>query len=203
MSVKDVLAHPAVYQAFQEIGGFYGARLKAIRKYLELQAGSKIIDIGCGPGYMARDLPSGLNYVGFDVDQRYIEFANAHFSTRGQFYCRFFDDASAEEFGPADIIMMNGVLHHMSDADVAPTLRAIRRALRPGGVLFTLDGVYVEGQPRFAKFMLDHDRGKFIRTADGYEALLRENFPIVETHIHGDLARVPCTLLIGVSRNRD
>lgn len=200
MSLKDVLAIPKVYQAFQEAGGFYGARLAAIQKYLKPRAGQKIIDIGCGPGYMARDLPPGVDYLGFDIDERYIAFANRTFGERGKFFCRFFDEAVAETFGPADIVMMNGVLHHISDADVAISLRAIHKVLRPGGELFTLDCAYIEAQPWFARFMADHDRGRFVRSPDQYVRLLGNMFSTVEPHVRGDLARVPCTLFIAVSR---
>jgi SAM-dependent methyltransferase len=199
MGVRDILAVPALYQAFQEAGGFYGARLKAIRKYLPLRAGQRVIDIGCGPGFMARDIPPDIDYIGFDIDQKYIDYANHRFADKGRFFCRFFDEAAAAEFGPADVVMMNGVIHHIDDAGAAATLKAISDALKPGGRLFSLDGVYVQGQPWFSKFMLDHDRGEHIRHEDEYLALLRSAFPKVDGHIRGDLAWVPTMLFIAVS----
>jgi 2-polyprenyl-3-methyl-5-hydroxy-6-metoxy-1,4-benzoquinol methylase len=199
--LKDsLLAVPLLYQAFQELGGFYAARLTTINKYLKPKAGERIIDIGCGPGYLARDLPDGVAYLGFDLDHRYIEFAKRRFGERGQFFCCQFDHAAAKTFGPADIVMMNGVLHHISDVDVATTLAAVHGALRPGGVLFTLDGAYTDAQPRFSRFLLDHDRGRYVRTPGQYVNLLKEFFVSVESHTHEELARVPYTFFIAVSR---
>jgi SAM-dependent methyltransferase len=200
MSLKDCLAIPQLYQAYQELGGFYAARLVAIERYLKPKAGERIIDIGCGPGYLTRDLPDGVEYLGFDLDKRYIAFASRQFAGRGQFFCRHFDQAAAQTFGPADVVMMNGVLHHISDAEAAPTLSAIHRALRPGGALFTLDGAYTQNQSWFARFMLDHDRGQYIRTPTQYVGLLASVFESVDPHVHEDLARIPYTFFVAISR---
>jgi SAM-dependent methyltransferase len=200
MPFSDSLAIPQLYQAFQVLGGFYGARLSAIERYLRPKTGQRLIDIGCGPGYLARDLPMGIDYIGFDLDQRYIAFAKRRFSDRGQFYCRHFDEEAAKTFGPADIVTMNGVLHHISDAEAASTLASIHEVLRPAGALFTLDGAYIQAQPWFARWMLDHDRGRHVRTPERYQSLLEHTFARVESHVHEDLARVPCTLFIAISR---
>jgi SAM-dependent methyltransferase len=200
LSLKDSLAVPLLYQTFQKLGGFYGARLTAIDMYLKPEAGERIIDIGCGPGYLARDLPGGVDYLGFDLDQRYIEFAKRRFGERGRFFCRRFDRAAAETYGPADIVMMNGVLHHISDMDATAILAAVHDALRPDGVLFTLDGAYTDAQSSFSRFMLEHDRGRNIRTPGQYVNLLKESFVSVEPHIHEKLARIPYTFFVAVSR---
>ena len=55
MSFKDILVVPQVYQMLQELGGFYAGQLKAIEKYLKPKTGDRVIDIGCGPGYLARE----------------------------------------------------------------------------------------------------------------------------------------------------
>ena len=79
MSITDILKHPAVYQAYQDIGGFHAGRLKAIATYLPMKGGEKVVDIGCGPGFIVNDLPPSISYAGFDTDERYIAYANAHF----------------------------------------------------------------------------------------------------------------------------
>lgn len=71
-----------------------------------------------------------------------------------------------------------------------------RAALAPGGRVVTLDGCYVTGQSRIAKFFLAHDRGQFVRTQDGYEKLAKRVFGRVKTHILTDLMRIPYTHII-------
>ena len=142
----DILSHPALYQAYQNAGGFFGARIKAIADYLTLRPGMRVIDIGCGPGHILRHLPEGIEYTGFDIDEAYIAYARRSFGHLGTFHCRHFDAAAAREFAGADVVMMNGVLHHIADDGLQATLADIRDVLKSDGVLFTLDGCYREGQ---------------------------------------------------------
>ena len=197
--MKSILQSPAIYQAFQVAGGFFGARVKAIQDYITLSSSMRIIDIGCGPGYIVHHLPEGIDYIGFDISQTYIDYANKMFGKRGKFLCRYFDAAAAHEFAGADLVMMNGVLHHISDRELEATLANVRAALRDDGVLFTLDGCYRDGQSRFAKWMLDNDRGEHVRTEDGYRAILSRTFGDVQMVIREDYARVPYTFVIGLA----
>jgi len=198
--VKALLGHPALYQAYQNAGGFFGARVKAISDYLALRPGMRVIDIGCGPGYILRHLPEGVDYVGFDIDESYIDHARRAFGHLGQFHCRYFDAAAAREFRGADVVMMNGVLHHIDDGELQATLSNVRDALTPDGVLFTLDGCYRNGQSRIARWLLDHDRGEFVRDEDGYDRVLRGAFAKVDLAIREDYSRVPYTFIIGMAR---
>ena len=174
--MKAILSHPALYQAYQNAGGFFGARIKAIADYLTLRPGMRVIDIGCGPGHILRHLPEGIDYTGFDIDEAYIAYARRSFGHLGTFHCRHFDATAAREFAGADVVMMNGVLHHIADDGLQATLADIRDVLRSDGVLFTLDGCYREGKSRIAKWLLDNDRGEFVRDRDGYDQVLRRAF---------------------------
>ena len=198
--MKALLGHPALYQAYQNAGGFFGARVKAISDYLALRPGMRVIDIGCGPGYILRHLPEGVDYAGFDIDESYIDHARRAFGHLGQFHCRYFDAAAAREFRGADVVMMNGVLHHIDDGELQATLSNVRDALTPDGVLFTLDGCYRNGQSRIARWLLDHDRGEFVRDEDGYDRVLRGAFAKVDLAIREDYSRVPYTFIIGMAR---
>jgi len=198
--VKAILGHPALYQAYQNAGGFFGARVKAIADYLTLHSGMRVIDIGCGPGYILRHLPPCIDYIGFDIDPAYIEHAQRSFGHLGKFHCRYFDAAAASEFAGADVVMMNGVLHHIADEELNDTLANVRNALKNDGLLFTLDGCYREGQSRIARWLLDNDRGEFVRDRNGYDHVLSGAFEKVDLAIRDDYSRVPYTFIIGISR---
>ena len=190
--MKAILNHPALYQAYQNAGGFFGARIKAIADYLTLRPGMRVIDIGCGPGHILRHLPDGIDYTGFDIDENYIAYARRAFG--------HLDAEAAREFAGADVVMMNGVLHHIPDDGLRTTLADIRDVLKEDGVLFTLDGCYREGQSRVAKWLLDNDRGEFVRDRDGYDQVLRRAFGKVNLAIRDDYSRLPYTFIIGVSQ---
>lgn len=197
--MKAALNSPALYQAYQSLGGFFGARVKAIAEYLTIRPNMRIIDIGCGPGYILRHLPRGIDYIGFDIDEAYIQHAVEAFGDRGKFYCRYFDSNAAREFASADIVMMNGVLHHIPDVELESTLTNVSAVLKDDGVLFTLDGCYRDGQSRLVKWLLDNDRGDFVRDKNGYQRILDKVFPSVSLAIRDDYSRVPYTFVIGIS----
>lgn len=200
MGIKDVLEAPILYQAFQVAGGFFGARVRAISEYLVLRPDSRVIDVGCGPGFIVDRLPTGIVYFGFDIDDRYIAYAQRHFADKGTFQCRQFDDAAATALGPSDVVMMNGVIHHIDDITAVALLKSIRKALNPSGILFTLDNCFHEGQSKIARFLARNDRGRYVRSDGAYRALLQSVFGAVETHVRQDLSWVPYSFVVGLSR---
>ena len=60
--------HPALYQAYQNAGLLWRTD-EGYRGLPALRLGMRMIDIGCGPGYILRHLPSGIDYIGFDIDR--------------------------------------------------------------------------------------------------------------------------------------
>ena len=200
MELRNILNLAAAYEAFQIGFGFSGARRTAIADYLPLKPGQRVIDIGCGPGKILTYLPEGIDYIGFDIDQKYIDHANATYAGRGRFYCRPFDAACADEFGPADAVMFNGVLHHLDDALADTLLGHAFTALKPGGSIFTLDGCYRDGQNPLARKLLDMDRGQFVRHQEQYEALLGKHFKDRKSNIREDMSRLPYTFIVMTGR---
>lgn len=200
MDLRRILESPAIYQKFQELGGFFGARLKAMKAYMPpLPEGSTVFDIGCGPGHIVEHLGK-VNYHGFDVAPDYITFAQHTFGQLGTFHLRQFDATAAIEFGKAKAVMMNALIHHLSDEQAVGLFRTVRDSLEDDGFVFTLDGCLREGQHPFARWMHTHDRGEFVRTEEGYRRILEQVFPRVTMHIREDLSWVPHTYCITVCR---
>lgn len=193
---------PRLYHLLQSAFGSFQARVTTLREYAPLQAGDRVLDIGCGPGHIVNHLPSGIEYHGFDIDEPSIRYAQGHFAAKGKFYCTAFTDDVASTFNGVRAVIMNGVLHHLSDEEADAVLVSIKRCLRPDGYVFTLDGCLHPGQRGLHRWLHEHDKGKFVRDEAGYRAILTRAFPIVDTHIREDLCRLPHTLAINVSRSR-
>ena len=198
--MRQVLSKPELYQLYQVAGGFFGARLKAFHDYVDFSNVRRVFDIGCGPGHIVQYMPDTVEYVGFDTEAGYIDFANRRFGKRGRFFAQPFDRSSAATFGVPDLILMNGVLHHMDDDTASTVLGDAASMLTEGGALFTLDGCYRTGQNPVSRYLLDKDRGEHVRTADGYQALLSKAFPQVEVAVRDDLSWMPYTFAIGTAR---
>jgi len=117
--------------------------------HLDLQAGQRVLDLGCGPGlYCERLARRGLEVTGVDFSPRSIDYArrsverqNLKISYVGQDYTRL---DLAGEFDVAILIYFDfGVL---SNSDRDEVLRRVHRALKPGGC-FVFDVVAAKPTP--------------------------------------------------------
>ena len=191
----SLLALPAVYRMFGRFVGGDAYRIY-MADYVKPVKAEKIFDIGCGPGDIIEYLPP-VDYVGFDINSKYIEAANSRFGARGRFYCGDVGLSSLdEEAGTFDLALATGVVHHLDDAHANRLFELAYRALKPGGRLITFDGCLVASQPKLARWVVSRDRGQFVRTQEHYERLASRYFPRVEAFVRHDLLRIPYTHLI-------
>jgi SAM-dependent methyltransferase len=158
--------------------------------------GDRILDIGCGPGDVVDFLPEGVHYVGFAESDTYLRSARKRFGHRAEFYCERVGDKQLQELASFDIVLAFGVLHHLDDTRALQLFRLAHQALKPGGRLFTIDGCYLQGQSFLARWLLNKDRGKNVRSEGGYRALADAVFSDVCPSLHHRLFRVPYTILV-------
>jgi SAM-dependent methyltransferase len=192
--LKALLDNPRLYSLFRRLVGRDSARAVYAREHLRLEAGERVLDLGCGPGDILQYLPA-VHYVGYDINPRYIERARRRFAGRGEFHCGAVHEG-LESGGGYDVVIAHGILHHLDDRAAGALFRVARRALRAGGRLVTFDGCFEPAQSAAARFFLSIDRGRHVRTPEGYERLARAEFDEVRTFVRRDLIRIPYTHLI-------
>jgi SAM-dependent methyltransferase len=197
--LKSLLDAPSLYLLSQRILGAKKARKRCIGDYVRPQMGMRVLDIGCGPGYIVEYL-QGASYFGFDTNLRYIAYARRKYGTRGKFYCQIFDTAAANELGSFDLILMMGVLHHLDDKQAMETIELCNRVLKSDGSLITLDPYRRPGESFVTEFLLNSDRGGAIRNQSDYLRLVSREFTNVDIHSRLDLFLVPYTALVMVCR---
>ena len=113
----------------------------ATLRRLGLKPGERVIDIGCGPGFLCESMavavgPTGC-VVGIDISQDLIDFATKRKSTDSIEYHAGNATALPVDAGQFDIAVSTQVIEYVVDVDAA--LREIARVLRAGGRAFIVD----------------------------------------------------------------
>lgn len=188
--IYGLLERAGVYERFQRALGARAARRRFVDEYLRPFPGATILDIGCGTASLLDDLPPDVGYTGYDLNPHYITAAERRYGSRGRFFCARVGDEPPLE-GCFDFVVAKGVLHHLGDVDAGRLIRDARSHLREGGCLVTSDPVLHSGQSRIARFLISHDRGRRIRSPEGYRALLATCFSDIEERLVTDLLAVP------------
>jgi 2-polyprenyl-3-methyl-5-hydroxy-6-metoxy-1,4-benzoquinol methylase len=135
-------------------------------------------------------MPTDVSYVGFDLSARYIEAAQARWGDRGTFFQAEVSPSllADQEF---DVVVANGVIHHLSDREALDLLTLAHTVLRTGGRLITKDPVLTEPQHPIARFLAKRDRGGHVRETEGYVHLAKQVFTNVSIDVRDDLLRLP------------
>ncbi len=155
---KFIFDQPFYYEKVRPflIGGH---PFKQTLELLDSHETDVILDVGCGPGYMAEKIRF-KQYFGFDSDPKYIEVAQKRQILNTQFSL---EDVSNYDFGrlSPNKAILSGVLHHLNDDEAHHVLKALAR---------NVTDWIVTDDPIFAKYhflnnlICSLDRGEHIRT---------------------------------------
>ena len=193
-TIRSVLAVPQAYQLYWTlIGGAARSRI-LVQDYIRPTPGDRILEIGCGPGTIVPYLPQS-EYVGFDANSHYVEKASKRFP-QAKFVCETVSEYTLPQKSYFDIVLALGIVHHLNDRESVQLFRIAHEALRPGGKLVTLDGVWAGNQSRTERYLLAKDRGRFVRSEAEYVKLASEVFSQIKSNIRPRLLRIPYTHVI-------
>jgi len=157
-----------------------GTALTRLIEQAELEAGQRVLDLGCGTGagtLTAKRAQPGIEIVGLDPDEKALARARGK-AERERLAIRFeqgFGDALP--FGDAsfDRVISSFMFHHLESEQKPGVLRELRRVLRPGGRLHLLDfGGAGHGLGAFLARLVHREESLRANTDDGLTALMRE-----------------------------
>jgi SAM-dependent methyltransferase len=164
------LARPWVYDVLRPlvVGGIdHGA----IARFCDVRVTDRVFDLGCGTASLLEHLECA-SYLGADLDRAALARA-ARFERvairfiHGDGWDQAFRDHRA------DVVLMMGLVHHLSDAGFRSLLDRLVRGLETPPRLVTMDPSYFRGRwlnNAFSRL----DRGTHVREPEGYEALFRQ-----------------------------
>src|SRR5713226_4975948 len=116
------------------------ARRREYVAALLLHSGERVLDVGCGPGFVAAEMADAIGATGrvcgVDVSESMLALARARCGDRIEF---LFGDATLLPLddGVFDVAVATQVYEYVSDLE--PALTELRRVLRPGGRALIVD----------------------------------------------------------------
>lgn len=195
--LRKILEFSLVYNFWQLITGSEKAKKKIILEYVSPFPKAKILDIGCGTGAMINYINEKLDidYVGYDINEKYIEFAKNKHPNKGRFYCTSVSEAKLIERN-FDIVAALAIVHHLNLNESENLFKLAKQSLKPGGYFLLAEPVWTDSQSRFEKYLMSKDRGQNIRTEKQYLEMAKKEFSNVECQIVPGLFSIPWTTCI-------
>lgn len=107
----------------------------------EQRKGLRVVDYGCGNGYLLDLLPKKAitNYTGFEVNSDSVSVAQKKYK-QGKIKFIDFIPGKVPELGPvnsADVLVLIGVLQYMSDKEIAELVSKSKKVLKKNGVFLS------------------------------------------------------------------
>lgn len=131
----------ALYDPIVSLLGIGPTRRRLIEQ-AAIQPGQRVLEIGCGTGSLSlliKQLYPGADVTGLDPDPKALARARAKRGADTIHFDRGFSDALPYPDASFDRVFSSFMFHHLKPAEREPTLREVRRALKPGGSLHLVD----------------------------------------------------------------
>ena len=130
----DELAATYTERIYAELAGKPLDRHLLNRFAEEVRARGPVADLGCGPGHVTRYLhEQGVRMLGVDLSSRMIEEARRR-APEIEFRVGDMRALELPDRAMAGVVAFYSLIH-ISEAEMMPTLRELRRVLTPGGLL--------------------------------------------------------------------
>jgi SAM-dependent methyltransferase len=172
--VESILEHPGVYTAWQ--APFVAQKFAPLERRLAVLPVRRVLDVGCGPGTNASRF-GDAEYVGVDLNEDYLRIARSKYV--GRFVKADLGSSDLPPIGTFDTILINSVLHHLSDEAAVRILRQLQHLLTADGRVHVLELV-MPARPSLAALMARLDRGRYARSLDVWRAMFTDHFEAVE-----------------------
>ena len=190
-----LLTRPEVYCKVRDMLGLNRWLRRYVGRYIKPSSGDRILDVGCGTGEVTRYL-RGTTYVGVDRHQPYIDFAIQNFGSQGKFVCADVADHVETFRGEFDIVLANGLLHHLNNSLAERLFEIGAQVLSDQGRMITVDPCRFQGQSRITRFIVNNDRGKNVRQFEDYAPLAGQAFSEVTSSLWQGFIPVPFSVAI-------
>jgi 2-polyprenyl-3-methyl-5-hydroxy-6-metoxy-1,4-benzoquinol methylase len=173
---KTIAAYDKNCVAFENKFMEYPPYIQRIREFINLlQPRMKVLDLGCGPGNVSRQLMlSGQEFIiqGIDLSEEMIKLAREN-APSGEFSCQDIREISFNDHS-FDVIILSFCIVHLTDMETILLLQKVSKYMRKEGKLYLS---FMEGKKNgFERTGFSKNEIYFnYHSADSVEKLLKDN----------------------------
>ena len=153
-----------------------GWMLRGVYASEVIQAGARVLDIGCGDGFFSKTFlaPNASHVDGVDIEKSAVDEARTRHMAGNIRYALL--DATKDAFpGDAyDVVVWDGAIGHFTPDGAKNVIRKIVRSLRDEGIFCGSESLGEEG----------HDHLQFFETERDVAELMMKSFAYVQTRVH-------------------
>jgi 2-polyprenyl-3-methyl-5-hydroxy-6-metoxy-1,4-benzoquinol methylase len=170
-----------------------------VKKYVKKKHVS-VLDIGCGPADILKSLDN-VTYYGYDINESYINFAKKKYKNKKpKLFCKKFSKKELKKLPKFDIILLSGLIHHLSDQESKQLLVLCKKILKKEGKLITIDPILIKNQNPIARLLVKLDRGLNVRNKNNYLKLFKKYFKSCSNKIYIQKF-IPYTMFVTCCKN--
>ena len=177
-----LLKYKVIYRLYQNIIRKKKNEYNFIKYVFQQYKNVNVLDVCCGDSYILNYIKNCINnYIGIDNNSNYLK------NSKKKFPKFSFINSDIEKIhkikklnrSKINFIFINGAIHHLNDSKVTSLISCLNKKFPNAKFLF-IDTI--RGKNKLInKFMINLDRGKYIRTKQKYKKILK-NFKSMETN---------------------
>ena len=129
-----------------------------------------VLDICCGDSYILKYISKYVeNYTGLDNNKSYLKQSKKDYPN---FKFHYLDIKKIKSLnaGKINFIFLNGAIHHFNDKIINDLLNYINKKF-PKAIFLSIDPLRANNN-FINKFMINNDRGKFVRNKKQYKKIM-------------------------------
>jgi len=161
-----------IYRFFQSLilkRSFYDDVLEIINYANKF---NQVVEIGCADSLILKKLKLSFFYHGYEIEKNYILKSKKLYKNEKKysFFNKGIDQIDFRNYNPKKtIIIIVGVFHHVDSNKIKKFMEKTKDF-----TVYAIDAVRIKDQNFLTKFLLNNDKGKFVRHIDDYKKLLKD-----------------------------
>ena len=196
--IATLLRVPFMYRLSQLLFGGRSIKKHVFNNYWSSYPGMRILDVGCGPAQDRDLLGVDVFWTGLETSEQYVRSVNRSLRRNDSIFQGDVSTLLDLKITSFDVVLLSGVLHHLNDDLVKTLLSDCTKVLVPNGKIFMIDPVRMPGTSKLEEYLINSDRGKFVRSNKEYDQLIPHAFSQKSIEVVNNVGFLPQSTRVAI-----